>query len=202
MKRSQRNLIWAVVLVVVVLTVGRYVIHRPASPSTTSTTITAPSTSTTTTTSPSSTTTTAASLTTCRGSQFTGTNVGSEGAAGTGYDIMSLTKVSGNSCVVDGYPIVTLLNTQGVITGFTLSGSTNFPSAPSNAALVAHTVVAGQKIDIQLRYSDIAVGTHACASVSRANVQFVAGDSPVIIDFAFPISPCASVIGVSGFYPA
>lgn len=201
MRRSQRNLILAVLLVVVALTVGRYIVQRPVTPSTSSTTITAPSTSTTTT-SPPSTTTTVASLTTCRGSQFTGANIGSQGAAGTGYDVMSLTKVSGNSCVIDGYPIVTLFNSKGALTGFTLSNSTNFLSAPANAAPAAHTVLTGQKIEVQLRYADIAAGTQACASVSRANVQFVAGDTPVSITFAYPISPCQSAIGVSGFYPA
>ena len=201
MRRSQRNLILAVLLVVVALTVGRYIVQRPVTPSTSSTTITAPSTSTTTT-SPPSTTTTVASLTTCRGSQFTGANIGSQGAAGTGYDVMSLTKVSGNSCVIDGYPIVTLFDSKGALTGFTLSNSTNFLSAPANAAPAAHTVLTGQKIEVQLRYADIAAGTQACASVSRANVQFVAGDTPVSVTFAYPISPCQSPIGVSGFYPA
>ena len=201
MRRSQRNLILAVLLVVVALTVGRYIVQRPVTPSTSSPTIIAPSTSTTTT-SPPSTTTTVASLTTCRGSQFTGANIGSQGAAGTGYDVMSLTKVSGNSCVIDGYPIVTLFNSKGALTGFTLSNSTNFLSAPANAAPAAHTVLTGQKIEVQLRYADIAAGTQACASVSRANVQFVAGDTPVSITFAYPISPCQSAIGVSGFYPA
>jgi hypothetical protein len=127
--------------------------------------------------------------------------VGSEGAAGTGYDIMTLTKVSGNSCVVDGYPIVTLLDSTGNIKRFTLNDSTNFPTVPANAAPVAHTVVVGQKIDVQLRYSDIGVGTEACASVSRVNLQFVAGDTAVPINFAYPISPCQSVVEVSGFYP-
>ena len=202
MRRSQRNLILAVLLVVVALTVGRYIVQRPVTSSTSSTTIAAPSTSTTTTSPPSTTTTTAASLTTCRGSQFTGANIGSQGAAGTGYDVMSLTKVSGNSCVIDGYPIVTLFNSKGALTGFTLSNSTNFLSAPANAAPAAHTVLTGQKIEVQLRYADIAVGTQACASVSRANVQFVAGDTPVSVTFAYPISPCQSPIGVSGFYPA
>lgn len=202
MRRSQRYLILAIVLVVAAFTVGRYIIQRPSTATTTITT-TASSTSTTTSTTPaSSTTTSLASLTTCRGSQFTGTNVGSQGAAGTGYDIMSLTKVSGNSCVVHGYPIVSLFSSKGALTGFTLSNSINFPSVPANAAPVAHTVVAGQKIDVQLRYSDIGSGTQACASVSKVNVQFVAGDSPVIVNFAFPISPCESLIGVSGFYPA
>jgi hypothetical protein len=115
---------------------------------------------------------------------------------------MTLTKVSGNSCVVDGYPMVTLLDSAGVLKGLTLKDSTNFPTVPANVAPVAHTVVVGQKIDVQLRYSDIGSGTQACASVSQVNVQFVAGDSAVPINFTYPISPCESVVEVSGFYPA
>jgi hypothetical protein len=114
---------------------------------------------------------------------------------------MTLTKVGGNSCVVDGYPIVTLLGSTGSIKRFTLKDSTNFPTVPANAAPAAHTVAVGQKIDVQLRYSDIGVGTEACASVSQVNVQFVAGDTAVPIKFAYPISPCQSVVEVSGFYP-
>jgi hypothetical protein len=200
-RRSQRNLIWAVGLVVVALIVGRYFVQHPSTTTTITTTASSTSTTSTTTTQPSS-TTTVASLTTCRGSQFTGVNVGSEGAAGTGYDIMTLTKVSGNSCVVDGYPIVTLLNSTGAIKRFTLNDSTNFPTVPANAAPVAHNVVVGQKIDIQLRYSDIGAGTEACASVSKVSVQFVAGDTAVPVNFAYPISPCGNVVDVSGFYPA
>ena len=202
MRRSQRNLIWAVGLVVVALVAGRFLVQHPVASTTTSTTVTTPSTSTTTIPSTSSTSTTVASLTTCRGAQFTGANVGSEGAAGTGYDIMTLTKVSGNSCVVDGYPLVTLHNSQGALSQFRMSNSTNFPTVPANAAPTAHTVVTGQKIDIQLRYSDIGSGTQACASVSQVDVQFVVGDTPVVVTFAYPISPCESVVGVSGFYPA
>ena len=115
---------------------------------------------------------------------------------------MSLTKVSGNSCVVDGYPIVTLMNAKGPLSGFVPSNSTNFPSAPANAAPVAYTVQSGQKIEVQLRYANVAAGAQACTSVSQVHVQFVAGDRPVSVSFAYPISPCASAVGVSGFYPA
>ncbi len=202
MRRSQRNLILAVVIVVGGLFLGRYYAKHPATTTTTppSTTSTTPSTSTTLT-PPASTSTTVASLTTCRGSEFTGSNVGSQGATGTGYDTINLTKVSGNSCVVDGYPLVTLLDSHGALSGFTMTPSTNFLSVPANAAPLAYTVQTGQRISLQLRYATIAAGTQACASVSQVNVQFVAGDTPVTVKFAYPISPCASAVGVSGFYP-
>lgn len=204
MRRSLRNLILAVLLVVVGLTVGRVYAHRTVTTTTTTTTTTTvPATSSTTTTTPSSSTTsTPASLTTCRGSQFTGSNVGSQGATGTGYDVMTLTKVSGGPCVVDGYPLVTLLNAQGALRGMTMSNSTNFPTPLANVAPVAHRVLTGQQVDVQLRYFDVPSGTQACVSVSQVNLQFVAGDTPVRVDFAYPIAPCPGTVGVSGFYPA
>ena len=128
--------------------------------------------------------------------------MGSQGAAGTAYDVMTLTKVGGNSCVVDGYPLLTLLNDKGAVSAVAVSASTNFPARPANASPVAHTIVTGQKIDIQLRYVDVASNSQACASVSRVSVQFVSGDTPVVVPFAFPISPCQGAVGVSGFYPA
>ena len=200
MSRTARNLVLALVLVLVVIGAG-YGIGRRGTTTTTTTSTTSPST--TTTTAPHApTTTTPASLTTCRGSQFTGTNVGSQGAAGTGYDTMTLTKTSPGTCVVDGYPIVTLLNAKGaVITGFNVTGATDFPEGPARGAPSAHTVATGQKVDVQLRYSDIPVGNATCPSVSQVDLQFVTGDQTVPISFTYPIEPCEGNLAVSPFYP-
>ena len=206
MRRSLRNLLLALLLVVVGLALGRFYSHHgtPTSPPTTSTSTTsvAPTSSVPTTTSPTTSTTRVSSLTTCRGSQFTGANVGSQGAAGTAYDVMTLTKVAGSPCTVDGYPLLTLSNDKGVVRGISVSASTEFSTPPANVSPVAHTIVTGQKVDIQLRYFDVASGSQACANVSRVSVQFVAGDTPVVVPFAFPISPCQGAVGFSGFYPA
>ena len=126
------------------------------------------------------TTTVPAYTTTCRGKDFTGENVGSQGAAGTGYDIMTLTKVTPGTCVVDGYPILSFQDTQGALeTGLGFDDSTNFP-APANAGATTYSVTDGSRVD----------------------VQFVLGDTSVPVRFPYPISPCASSpIGVSAFYP-
>lgn len=209
MNRALRAVIIVVVLVVVV-TAGRHLFHRTTTTttSTTTTSTTSPTTtpSSTTTSSPSSTTTTttttATSLTTCRGADFTGSNVGSEGAAGTGYDTMTLTRITPGSCVVDSYPIITLESNKGtVVTHYTSSDATNFPGAANGGAKML-TVSAGQKISLQLRYVDVPVGTEVCPSVSQVNVQFVANDTSVPVAFSFPISPCVGEgIAVSPFYP-
>jgi len=197
--RSARNLLLAVALVVVGTVAGYAAGHHTPSTTTTSTTTVA----TTSTSAPASTTTTTApSLTTCRGSDFSGANVGSEGAAGTGYDIMSLTKVSTGSCVVDGYAIVSFLAAKGVVvTGLSVVDSTDFPAGPAHGAPGAHTVVTGGKVDLQLRYSDIPVGTTTCPTVAQVNVQMVAGDTSIPVSFPYPISPCGGQLSLSPLYP-
>lgn|GEM_PF-963463 len=201
MNRAVRAVLIVVVLVVLV-TVGRHFIHANTPTTTTTTTSTSTTTSTpSSTSSPTTSTTTRASLTTCRGSQFTGVNVGSEGAAGTGYDTMTLTKVSSGSCVVDSYPLVTLQEAKGVVeSNYKTTDSTNFP-APANAGVTARTITVGQKISVQIRYSDVPVGTEACPEVVQVNLQFVPGDTSVPVVFPFPISPCVGEgISVSPFY--
>jgi len=198
--RVTRNLLLAIALVVIGTVAGYAAGHRTSSTTTTSTT--SSTVATTSTTAVSSTTTTTASLTTCRGSAFTGANVGSEGAAGTGYDVMTLTKVSSGSCVIDGYPIVSFLGAKAVVvTGLSVTDATDFPAGPARGAPRAYTVTPGAKVDLQLRYSDIPVGTQACPSVDQVNVQFVAGDTSVPVSFPYPISPCGGTLWVSPFYP-
>lgn len=205
MSRVTRNFLLAIAIVVVAVGTGYGVGHRTSRDTSTSTSSTTSSSTTTpvvSTTSPSSTTTTAVSLTTCRGPDFTGTNVGSQGAAGTGYDIMTLTKVSAGSCVVDGYPVVSFLTGKGVVvTGLSVIDATDFPAGPAQGAPGAHTISTGAKVDVQLRYSDIPVGTAACANVDQVNVQMVAGDTSIPVSFTYPISPCGGRLAVSPFYP-
>ncbi len=203
MSRTLRNLILAVALIAIVVLVGRHskLFHTNTTTSSTAPTSTVPAT--TSTTSASTTTSSVAQLTTCRGADFTGVNVGSQGAAGTGYDIMTLTKVSAGSCVVDGYPRLSFQDAKGAVeTGLSLVDSTSFPAAPANAGAVAYTVADGGRVDVQFRYSDVPSGTQACPAVAQVDVQFVPGDTSVPVSFPYPISPCSSAqVGVSAFYP-
>ena len=206
MSRTQRNLLLAVALIAIVVLVGRHgnLFH---SSSTTTTTAAATTTTTTTTTSSTTaattTTTTATAATTCRGADFSGVNVGSQGAAGTGYDIMTLTKVTAGSCVVDGYPVLSFQDAKGTLeTSLSVVHSTSFPAAPANAGAVAYTIADGGRVDVQFRYSDVPSGTETCPSVAQVNVQFVPGDTSVPVSFPYVISPCSSAqVGVSAFYP-
>lgn len=206
MNRALRAVLIVVVLVVVV-TVGRHVFHKTTTATSTSTTTSPTSTTTTpsntSTSAPTTSTTTAASLTTCRGTDFSGANLGSQGAAGTGYDTMTLTRITPGSCVVDSYPIITLESAKGVVvSNYATSDATNFPGAANGGAKM-HTVNAGQKISLQVRYRDEPVGTEACTNIAQVNVQFVAGDTSVPIAFPFPITPCLGEgIAVSPFYPS
>ncbi len=199
MNRVLRNLL-IIVAVVVVVGLGRHFSRHSATTTTTSTT----STTSTSTTVPTSTTTATVSATTCRGAEFTGTNLGSEGAAGTGYDTMTLLKDTAGTCVVDSYPLLTLQGAKGaVVSGVVVSGSTDFPTAPANAGVSAHTISDGEKLNVEFRYSDVPVGSETCPSVAQVDVQFVANDTTVPVSFPYPITLCTSAgVGVSAFYPS
>jgi len=88
---------------IVIITLSRHVIDQTSS---TTTTVTTPP---VTTTSVAATTTTAASsATTCQGSAFSGLFNEGEGAAGTVYASVTLTKRSAGTCSIKGWPILTL----------------------------------------------------------------------------------------------
>jgi len=116
---------------------------------------------------------------------------------------MTLTKVSGGTCVVNGYALLTFQGAHGVTEStLRVSDSTDFPSAPANVGATSYSVSDGGRIDVQFRYSDVPTGTAACPSVVQVDVQFVAGDTAVPVSFPYAITPCASTeVGVSAFYP-
>ena len=202
MSRTLRTALIAVA-VVVAFTAGRELSHHTTTTTSTTSTSTT-STSTTTSTIPSNTTTSTASLTTCRGSQFTGANLGSQGAAGTGYDVMTLTNTGAVSCVIDGYPLVTLQEAKGVVESVSkMSDSTDFPASPANLPPSSHTVGVGQQVSIELRYSDVPVGVETCPAIVQVSVRFIDNDTSVPVAFPYPISPCVlEGIAVSPFYPS
>ncbi len=204
MSRTLRTALIAIA-VVVAFTEGRELSHHTTTTtSTTSTTTTSTTSTTTTSTIPSNTTTSTASLTTCRGSQFSGANVGSQGAVGTGYDVMTLTNTAAGSCVIDGYPLVTLQEAHGVVESVSkMSDSTNFPSSPANLPPSPHTIGVGQQISIELRYSDVPVGVETCPAIVQVSVRFIQNDTSVPVTFPNPISPCVlEGIAVSPLYPS
>ncbi len=182
---------------VVIVTLSR---HSTA-PSTTSTTSTASPTSSSTTT---TTTTTLKPVgTTCVGSDFNGVFDQGEGAAGTVFASVVLTKTSSGSCRVDGYPLLTLQDKMGaILTSKTLDVSpVEFPAAQANQPAKSQTIRFGATLAFSLGYSDVPVGTEVCGAATTLSVQFTVSGSDVTVTPVYPLEPCNhGTVWVSPFY--
>lgn len=179
------------VLVVVLVLVGRHIVN-----SNTPTTTLLPSTT--------STVPTAKPVAVaCTGSDFSGVYNQGQGAAGTIFASVTLTKVTPGTCTFKGYPLLTLQNKTGaVITSKQLDSSpVQFPDALANKAPTQLSLSDGATTTFSLGYSDVPVGTQACASATTLSVQFAAGGPVVTVTPAYPVQPCNdNTIWVSPFY--
>ena len=95
--------------------VAIFTLSRHHTPSVTTTTTGAPITTTTTTTPSGATTTSTVAEALCQGSSFSGVYNEGEGAAGTVYASVTLTKTSPGTCAETGWPILTLQNKAGAL---------------------------------------------------------------------------------------
>ncbi len=191
-----------------------YTLSRHATDTSTTTTTT----STTTTTAAHSTTTTTSTLasSTCSGSAFSGTYNEGQGAAGTIYASVTLTKTTPGSCTVDGWPLVTLQNKLGGLVAVTpidvpkagngfqfLTGTASDLTSAANHAPSALSLTQNQSVTFALAYSDVTVGTQACGSGVSMSVQFATDGSTVGLTPPSPIQPCDNgQIWLSPFYAA
>jgi len=186
---------------VVILTLSRHVID-PTSSTTTTTSVPV-----TTTTTVATTTTIAATTTTCQGSAFSGLFNEGEGAAGTVYASITLTKDTPGSCTVHGWPIITLSDKSGVVLPVSLSdqnGNGNviqFPTAKANAAPTNLTIANGSTTNFSLAYSSVSTANTVCDNAVTISVQFAAGGSTVPVTPAYPVQPCDNgKLWLSPFY--
>lgn len=178
---------------VVIFVFSRHYLTTTATTTTTSTTTTIAS----------STTTSLATLTTCQGREFKGAYDEGEGAAGTIVASVTLTKQTPGSCVVDGYPTLTLQDETGAVFSSTTSTTSpiQFPDAAANRPATKVAVTQGGSISFSLGYSDVPVGTEVCASAVTISVQFQRNGSTTTVTPSYPIQPCnAATIWVSPFY--
>jgi hypothetical protein len=186
---------------VVIITLSRHIIDSTSSTTTTTTLQT-------TTTIASSTTTTAAPVgTNCQGSAFTGVFNEGEGAAGTIYASVTLTKHSAGTCSVKGWPILTLQDKTGAVLPLNLvdqSGTNNaiqFATAKANAAPTTLTLTNGSVTNFSLAYSSVTTANTVCDNAVTISVQFAAGGATVPVTPAYPVQPCDNgKIWVSPFY--
>jgi peptidoglycan DL-endopeptidase CwlO len=184
---------------VAIFTLSRHAIH-----STTTTTTTTAKIATTT----SSTTSTTLASANCVASDFSGAYNEGEGAAGTVYASVTLTKTTAGTCTLQGWPILTLQNRLG---GLLKSVGVDVPSSSSgfqfstpaqaNAAPTSVTLTSGGTTTFSLAYSDVQSGTTACESAVTISVQFVSGGATVPVTPTYPVQPCNSgQIWLSPFY--
>lgn len=179
------------VVFVIFIVLGRHLI----SPSSTTTTL-LPSTT--------STVPTAKPVTVaCQGSDFTGVYNQGQGAAGTIFASVTLTKVTTGTCTTKGYPLLTLQDKAGAVIASKQLDSTpvQFPDAQANKPATSLSLSEGSTTSFSLAYSDVPVGTQACASATTLSVQFSASGSTVTVTPAYPVQPCNdNTVWVSPLY--
>ncbi|MGD0852484.1 MAG: DUF4232 domain-containing protein [Acidimicrobiales bacterium] len=186
---------------VIIFTLSRHAIDSTSGTTTTSVRVT------TTTAAAASTTTTATVAATCQGSAFTGVFNEGEGAAGTVYASVTLTKHTAGTCSVKGWPILTLQDKTGAVLPVSLveqTGTDNaiqFSSAKANEAPTQLTLTNGSVTNFSLAYSSVSTANTVCDNAVTISVQFAAGGATVPITPAYPIQPCDNgKIWVSPFY--
>jgi hypothetical protein len=196
----RRGLISVAIFVafVAIFTLSRHAIHSSTTTTTTTETVT----------STSNTTSTTLASAACNASDFSGVYNEGEGAAGTIYASVTLTKTTAGTCTLKGWPILTLQNRLGAIlksTGIDEPSSANgfqfSTPAQANAAPKSLTLSMDGTTTFSLAYSDVQSGTTACESAVTISVQFVAGGSAIPVTPAYAVQPCNNgQIWLSPFY--
>jgi len=175
--------------------VAIFTLSRHNTPTVTTTTTVAPS-ETTTTTSAGATTTSTLAEAVCQGSSFNGVYDEGQGAAGTVYASVTLTKTSPGTCAVTGWPIVSLQDKSGALLPVNLvnvpsAGNTLQFSAPkANRAPTQVLLHQGSVTNFSLAYSSVATANTVCDNALTLNIQFAAGGSAVPVTAPYAVQPC------------
>jgi hypothetical protein len=179
-----------------------YTLSRHAISPTTTTTI-APVTTTTIAT----TTSTIPSAAMCQGSAFSGVYNEGEGAAGTIYASVTLTKATPGTCSVQGWPILTLQDKSGAILPINLSeipssnSAVQFSAPKANEAPTVLVLTQGSVTNFSLAYQDVPTNNTVCDNAATVNVQFSSGGSTVPLTAPSPVQPCDNgKVWISPFY--
>ena len=164
-------------------------------------------TTTTTTTAPSSTTTSSTPGTGCTGNDFTGTFNQGQGAAGTIYASVTLTKTSAGTCGEKGWPLLTLQDSHGatlvanIVDVPSSTQGVQFPDPKANRAPTSLQLTKGATTTFSLAYSDVPTGTSACDDAVTLNVRFAASTTSIVVTPTYPLQPCDNGrVWVSPFY--
>ncbi|MDE3081793.1 MAG: DUF4232 domain-containing protein [Acidobacteriota bacterium] len=179
---------------VVIFTLSRHAIHS----TTTTTTTVAPA---------STTTSTPSGTPSCSARDFRGVFNPAQGAMGTVYASVTLTKDAGPTCTLKGWPTLTLQDRTGAVLPSTTNDlpTTNspitFPDTAANHAPRTLTLTNGATANFDLAYSNVPNGAESCPSVVTLSVQLVQNGSVVVITPDYPPQPCnQGTIWVSPFF--
>ena len=145
---------------------------------------------------------------TCTGSDFHATFGLSQGAAGTVYSSVRLTKTTTGQCTLNGWPLLTLQNAQGaVVASRTIDLPTSnspivFPDTAANAAPTTLTLATGASTSFDLAYSDVPTGSEtSCPSVSSVAIAIAQGQAVAVATPSYPLQPCGGgTVWVSPFF--
>ncbi len=179
--------------------------HHTTTTTTTSTTIA----HVTTTTSPTTGSTTTSTLagTACQGSGFSGVYNEGQGAAGTVYASVTLTKTSPGTCTETGWPVIALQDKAGALLPVNLvnvpsaGNALQFSAPKANHAPTQLVLHQGSVTNFSLAYSSVATANTTCDNALTLNIQFVSGGSTVPVTAPYPVQPCDNgKIWVSPFY--
>lgn len=185
-----------------IYTLSRHVTSSTTPRSTTTSGVVAASTTTTTTT-----TSNTVTGTTCRGVDFQGVFNQGQGAAGTIYASVTLTKATAGQCTINGWPLLTLQDKNGTVLALTqvnqpgAASQVQFPANQANKASTTLVMQKGSVTNFSVAYSDVPTGATACADVVTISVQFRSGGTPTTVTPEYSIAPCDNGrMWVSPFY--
>lgn len=191
------------VVVILALAGAAFFIGRHYASTTTTTTTTTSSTVPTSTT----TTTTGSLVTNCSAKDFSGAFNQGQGAAGTIFASVTLTKTTAGSCTMKGWPLITVQDKLGaVIKTTTTDVPTNkdgfsFPIAAADAMPTTLHLGSGSFTDFSLAYNDVPTGNTVCPSGVTISVQFSPNSAAVTVTSSYPLQLCnAGQLWVSPFY--
>jgi hypothetical protein len=186
--------------------VAIFTLSRHHTPTVTTTTTAAPITTTTTSSSGTTTTSTLAEAA-CQGSSFNGVYNEGQGAAGTVYASVILTKTSPGTCAETGWPIVTLQDKAGALLPVNLvkvpsaGNELQFSAPKANRAPTQLLLHQGSATSFSLAYSSVETANTVCDNALTLNIQFAAGGSAVPVTAPYAVQPCDNgKIWVSPFY--
>lgn len=184
-------------VVAVVYTVTHYAIDRNSTTPTTTTTSSTPTSIVTTTTAP---------ISSCSATDFTGRFNQGQGAAGTIYASVTITKNTAGTCTLRGWPRLTLLDAQGGLITTTTDDVPNatqsdvFLTPPqANRPPTTLTITDNGSATFALAYSDVSVGS-SCPNAQTISVQLPGGSAEVAVTASPTVQACNGTLTASPFF--